>query len=161
VTVAHGAAPAGTCEDARARASLALDGELPDDASLVLLHRHLARCAECRELVDGMRSVSGLIRAAPLEPLGRGVARSHLRRARVPTRRLQWAWAAAAVAALTIGTASFPGAGGEAPRPASGPTWRTGGAPPRLPLGQRSAADDFVPAGGLPGVVAEGSSVFG
>ena len=66
-----GAPPAGLCEDARARASLALDGELDDEVGARLLRRHLAGCPDCASRVAEMWAITGLLRQAPLEPVPR------------------------------------------------------------------------------------------
>ena len=58
----------GACEAARLRASLALDDALDDDFDLLLLERHLSRCPECVEVVQGMRAAASAVRCAPLEP---------------------------------------------------------------------------------------------
>lgn len=126
------------CEAARLRASLALDGDL-EEIQLLLLQRHLDRCPECLAVVGGMRSVTTSIRSAPLEV--RPPAPTTRRR---QARSLPWASIGVAVAALAVGAVTLPqppgpnGAGGGAPRLAA--------PPPPLPIGQRSAGDDFLPA---------------
>jgi hypothetical protein len=128
---------ASACEAARLRASLALDGDL-EEIQLLLLQRHLDRCPECLGVVGGMRSVTTSIRSAPLEVRPPAAARGR------QARRLPWASIGVAVAALAVGAVTLPqppgpsGAGGEAPRLAA--------PPPPLPIGQRSAGDDFLPA---------------
>lgn len=134
----NGAASA--CEAARLRASLALDGDL-EEIQLLLLQRHLDRCPECPAVVGAMRGVTERVRSAPHEvrPPARAVGRR-------PVQSLPWASIGVAVAALALGAATLPqppgptGAGGEAPRLAA--------PPPPLPIGQRSAGDDFLPASG-------------
>lgn len=123
------------CEAARLRASLALDGDL-DEIHALLLQRHLDRCPGCLAVVGAMRGVTTGIRSLPLElrPCEPVVRRR-------PARSLPWPSIAVAVAALAVGAVTLPQppgperAGGEAPRLAA--------PPPHLPIGQRSAADDF------------------
>ena len=128
------------CEAARLRASLALDGDL-EEIQLLLLQRHLDRCPECLAVVAGMRGVTTSIRSAPLEV--RPPAPAVRRRA---ARSLPWPSIGVAVAALAVGAVTLPqppgpnGAGGEAPHLAA--------PPPRLPIGQRSAVDDFLRTSG-------------
>jgi hypothetical protein len=126
----------GACEAARLRASLALDGGLDDDYDLLLLERHLARCPECADVVAAMRDASTAVRRTPFER----------HRCRVDARRARpLPWANVAVAVLTIAAA-----GAVLPHASdpSGPAHRSAGLatpPPPLPIGQRSAVDDFVP----------------
>ena len=132
---------ASACEAARLRASLALDGDL-EEIQLLLLQRHLDRCPECLAVVGGMRSVTTSIRNAPLEVRPPADSAGRRRQAR----RLPWASIGVAVAALAVGAVTLPqppgpsGAGDEARRLAA--------PPPPLPIGQRSAGDDFLPATG-------------
>lgn len=126
------------CEAARLRASLALDGEL-DEIHLLLLQRHLDRCPECAGLVPEMRAVTGAVRRAPLEFRSpRPVAE------RPPAGRLPWPSIAVSVATLAVATLTLPqfptstGSRDEPPRLAAPPL--------RLPIGQRSALDDFLVA---------------
>ena len=132
----------GACEAARIRASLALDDALEDDFDLLLLERHLARCPECVDVVAGMRATAVAVRSAPLE----------LHRCDVVPRRgqrgLPWANITVAVMLLavvgvTLPNASSPGRVHEAVRLAS--------PPPRLPIGQRLAAEDFAGRGHVGG----------
>jgi predicted anti-sigma-YlaC factor YlaD len=55
------------CEQARERVSLLLDDELSPHES-ALLDRHLATCGACTAFAADVRSYTGLLRAAPLEP---------------------------------------------------------------------------------------------
>jgi anti-sigma factor RsiW len=127
------------CEAARLRASLALDGEL-DEIHLLLLRRHLDRCPECADVVPEIRAVTAAVRRTPLElpPLARVPVR-------LPPRRLPWATIGVAVATLAVAALTLPelpassGSRDAVPRLAA--------APPRLPIGQRSALDDFLVAG--------------
>ena len=140
------AAPGSACDDARARASLGLDGML-DQVGIARLRRHLAVCPDCASVVAAMGSTTRRLRAAPAEPcMGVG-----LRRAGSVGRGTQsWTGVAVALVALAIGTVSLPGAA-DGPSAldrarvvaaaATSPSER-----PRLPIGQRSARDDFVAA---------------
>lgn len=123
------------CEAARLRASLALDGDL-DEMHGLLLQRHLDRCPECADAVRGIDLVTTLVRDTRLEPRPRTPVAG-----RRPARRLPWANIGVAVATLAVGSLTLP----NAPSPGSlDPAPRLAAPPPRLPLGQRSAADDFV-----------------
>jgi hypothetical protein len=125
----------GACEAARLRASLALDG-LEDDFDLLLLERHLARCPECAEVVAGMRRAATAVRRAPFE--------SH--RCELgprPSRPLPWANIAVAILTIAAAGAILPHAS-DPGRPGD-PSHRPAAPPPPLPIGQRSAVDDFVP----------------
>jgi len=125
----------GACEAARLRASLALDGGLDDDFDLLLLERHLARCPECAEVVAAMRRAASAVRRAPLL--------SH--RCDVDTRRvrpLPWANIAVAILAIAAAGAILPSAS-DPPRSGDPPD-RLAAPPPHLPIGQRSAVEDFV-----------------
>jgi anti-sigma factor RsiW len=77
-----GAASAGLCEDARRRASMAVDGELDDEIGVRLLRRHLAGCPDCARRFAEMLLVSTLLRRAPLEPVPRGLRSVWRRRVR-------------------------------------------------------------------------------
>ena len=125
----------GACEAARLRASLALDGGLDDDFDLLLLERHLARCPECADVVAAMRRAASTVRRAPLV--------AHRCDVRAPSGR-PLPWTNVAVAILTIAAAGAilpqapgPDRPGEPPRRLASP-------PPPLPIGQRSAVDDFL-----------------
>jgi anti-sigma factor RsiW len=54
------------CERSRHLASLRVDGEL-STLEEQLLERHLGTCEACRAFDEGVRSATGLLRAAPLE----------------------------------------------------------------------------------------------
>jgi hypothetical protein len=135
------------CDDARLRASLALDGALVDDIGLHRLRSHLDACPACARLVARMGLAAALLRRAPLEPFRCEPPRTGLPRPTSATRGLPWATAAVAVAALALAGVSPPR--GDAPDrldqalPASG-AYRHSVVPFRLPIGQRSAAEDFV-----------------
>lgn len=80
------------CERARAWASLDLDGDLADIERL-LLDDHVTRCEGCAAAVEGMRSLTAVVRATPLERPERTLV--------LPLRRRP---AAAAVRALAVAT---------------------------------------------------------
>lgn len=138
------------CEAARLRASLALDGEL-DEIHLLLLQRHLDRCLACAELVPELRAVTEAVRRAPPE--------RRLRRSVVPplpVRRLPWARITVAVATLALGALTLPQLPASTGDRAGSP--RLAAPPPRLPIGQRSALDDFLVAGRVTPGGADGSA---
>ena len=127
------------CDAARERASLALDGAL-DDVGRRQLARHVARCAACAAVVDELGAVTALLRRAPLEAY-RCELRPPARRA---GRVAPWAASAAAVAALVVGIGSLPYATGpEARTSLTAADLGTTVPPVKLPIGQRSAEDDF------------------
>jgi predicted anti-sigma-YlaC factor YlaD len=131
------------CDSARLRVSLALDGEL-DDVGRLQLDRHLHGCAECSGLAARMTSAVQGLRAAPrerfrCEPVGMRPPRSTSPAAR------HWAGAAVAVLAVVLVTGALPVGGTTPPRPER-PTASPSAArlsPLELPIGQRSAMDDF------------------
>lgn len=147
--------PRTACDDARFGASLALDGALVDDVGLRRLRAHLDACPACARFVARMGLAAALLRRAPLEPFQ--CERTVARPVRLPSaaRGLPWATAAVAVAALALGGASLP-RGGDAPdrldEALSARAYPHSVVPFRLPIGQRSAADDFVPGSGTSGV---------
>lgn len=139
-----GTAPA--CDDARALASLALDGMLLDDVGRRILHRHLDTCAACTAFVAEIGSATALLRGAPLEPF-RCAPLAIRQQPIVRANRTAWVTTATAVAAVVLAVASLPH---ETPAPAQGErtvaaagTARAGLAPVKLPIGQRSAESDF------------------
>ena len=132
----------GACEAARLRASLALDDALEDDFDLLLLERHLARCPECVDVVAGMRAAAVAVRSAPLELHRCDVA---LRR---PQRGLPWANITVAVLLLAVVGVTLPNASAPVRAPE---TVRLASPPPRLPIGQRLAAEDFAGRGRVDG----------
>ena len=126
------------CDAARERASLALDGAL-DDVGRRQLARHVARCAACAVVVDELGAVTALLRTAPLEAY-----RCELRPPARRAGRVAWAASAAAVAALVVGIGSLPYATGpEARTSLTAADLETTVPPVKLPIGQRSAEDDF------------------
>lgn len=56
-----------SCEQARERLSLQLDGELSPHEEL-LLERHLGRCGACEAFASNVREYTQLLRTTPLEP---------------------------------------------------------------------------------------------
>ena len=101
-------APGQLCARSRFWASLRVDGELSELES-ALLDAHLARCADCREVVAGFAVSTEVLRAAPLvQP-----APVAVRRARAPHRFL----ASAAVAVVVIAGAILGGLVGGARTP--------------------------------------------
>jgi hypothetical protein len=133
----------GACEAARLRASLQLDDALDDDFDLLLLERHLARCPECVDVVAGMRAAALAVKAAPLE-----LHRCTVAAVRRDARRLPWANITVALTLLAVVGVTLPNASSPA-RPDDGD--RLAAPPPRLPIGQRLAADDFAARGRVDG----------
>jgi predicted anti-sigma-YlaC factor YlaD len=133
--------PGSECDRARERVSLELDGTL-DDVGRGLLSRHLARCADCSTFAFELGALTTLLRAAPLEP---HVCEIELRSGRM-ARRVPWAGSAAVVAALALGITSLPYASSPSAHDASLAAADLGRSlgPVKLPIGQRSAEDDFV-----------------
>jgi hypothetical protein len=87
-----------------------LDGELPA-AQAVDSAAHLRQCAECRELADGLRSVSQALPAweveAPGERVARGVMEALTERSPAPAQRRwfglpPWAWGLASAGAVVL-----------------------------------------------------------
>ena len=98
-----GAVLSAECERARARASLAVDGEL-SQVGQASLRAHVGRCAACAEFALGLEALTKELRAAPLErPAAQVPARS-----RSALRTLHVAVAAAAVM-LAAGMGSLAG----------------------------------------------------
>ena len=92
------------CEYARARASLALDGEL-SQVERAHLRAHVGRCTQCAAYARDLDGLTQELRAAPLQrPHGRAPAR----RRRPRARRLQLGLVAAVVA-LAAGLGSLAG----------------------------------------------------
>ena len=130
-----------TCDEARASASLALDGEL-DELGSRQLRGHLASCRDCTGAVGKMRLASELLRSAPRARFRCELGRGQLVRAcssgmggRI------WVGAAMTLVALILATGALPGRDyTAAPSPRAAVV-----APLALPIGQRSAMDDFAP----------------
>jgi anti-sigma factor RsiW len=134
------------CDDARALASLALDGMLLDDLRRRQLRRHLETCAACAAFVAEIGSVTALLRHAPLEPYRSstlGGMQQPVRRAH----RAPWVTTSTAVAAVVLAVASLPHETPSQARPgraiAAAGAMRVGLPPVKLPIGQRSAESDF------------------
>ena len=117
------------CDDACFRASLALDGALVDDVGLRRLRSHLDACPACARLVARMGLASALLRRAPPEPF----------RCELPRARLSL---------LPAVVRGLPSANGAYPRSV---------VPFRLPIGQRSAADDFMARSGTSSAAGDGA----
>jgi predicted anti-sigma-YlaC factor YlaD len=132
-----------TCADARALASLALDGEL-DELGSRQLRGHLASCRDCTRAVGKMRLASELLRSAPRAGFRCELGRGQLARAcSSGTGGRIWAGAAMTLVALVLATGALPGRDDTtAPSPRAVVV-----APLALPIGQRSAMDDFAPPG--------------
>jgi predicted anti-sigma-YlaC factor YlaD len=136
------------CDLARQRVSSELDGEL-SEFDRRLLARHLDRCAACRRFAEDAAGVTQALRTAPLDPYTCGSVGP--RRARRFARTRQIAPVAAAILVVsTAATTLVSGGRREEPRlvplTAHRPiASRTGFVAERvkLPLGQRSAGDDF------------------
>ena len=89
------------CERARQWASLRVDGELSEFEAL-MLERHVAGCAACREWQEGVAEMAALLRSAPLETPARRVQLERREDGRFPLRhRLA---VAAVVAAAALGS---------------------------------------------------------
>ncbi|HET9242339.1 MAG TPA: hypothetical protein VFN99_02780 [Gaiella sp.] len=134
------------CERARLDASLALDGALAGQVELEALWHHLGACAACAAFAAELGHATTLVRTKPLEPVRLELTGPRLARARMDGRRGPWTSVAVVLVAAILGTTQLSGLGREAPE--RGPATVTGAEPVRLPIGQRSAAEDF--AVGLP-----------
>jgi len=128
-----------TCAEARALASLALDGEL-DELGSRQLRGHVASCRDCARAIGKMRLASELLRSAPRARFRCDLTAAQLVRtcSSGPGGRI-WAGAAMTLAALVLATGALPGRDDD---PASSPRTAVV-APLVLPIGQRSAMDDF------------------
>ena len=132
-----------TCAEARALASLALDGEL-DELGSRQLRGHVASCRDCARAIGKMRLASELLRSAPRARFRCDLTAAQLVRtcsSSGPGGRI-WAGAAMTLAALVLATGALPGRDDDtaAPSPRAAVV-----APLALPIGQRSAMDDFAP----------------
>jgi anti-sigma factor RsiW len=89
-----------------------LDGELPAGQA-VGAAAHLEKCAECRELADGLRGVSQALPAWEVEAAGERVAQSVMEALRVPVPAVakaprkwfgvpRWAWGLASAGAVVV-----------------------------------------------------------
>jgi Putative zinc-finger len=132
--------PGRACDEARLRASLALDGAL-DEVGEIHLRRHLRSCAACAQVVAEMGATSALMRRAPLARFRGDLTAAQLVRTCTSGLGRVWAGAGVAVAALVLATGALP-----RPHDAAAPPPPAAGAavaPLELPIGQRSAMDDF------------------
>jgi hypothetical protein len=137
------------CAQARLHASLALDGAVRDEERLRELWDHLGACPACARRAAELGWATSQVRAAPLAPFNSELASPRLLRARVDAQRDPWVRAAVVVVAVVVGLSQFPSAADEHPDLVAGHP-RSAVAPVRLPIGQRSAADDFA-VGRVPG----------
>jgi len=130
-----------TCADARALASLALDGEL-DELGSRQLRGHVAACRDCARAIGKMRLASELLRSAPRAGFRCDLTPAQLvRTCSSGAGGRIWAGAAMTLAALVLATGALPGRDDTAaPSPRAAVV-----APLALPIGQRSAMDDFAP----------------
>jgi predicted anti-sigma-YlaC factor YlaD len=133
------ASPTPACEEARALASLALDDAL-DEVGRHQLARHLSECPTCTAFVAEIGSLTAFLRGAPLEPY-RCAPSTAGYGPRNQTHRAQWVTTAGMVAAVAVAIAVA-----ALPRetPSGEETRRAAPAPVKLPIGQRSAAGDFI-----------------
>jgi anti-sigma factor RsiW len=94
--------PSRACDRARAHISAQLDGELSEfeQARLTL---HLAGCPACRAYEADVATVTGMVRAAPLEPLEFPISLPRRRRSGFR----QFELAAAVTLAVAIGLGSM------------------------------------------------------
>ncbi len=134
--------PDRACDEARLRASLALDGAL-DEVGEIHLHRHLRSCAECAQVVAGMGATSALMRRAPLARFRCDLTAAQLVRTCSSGLGRVWAGAGVAVAALVLATGVLPPSDDAAAPAPPGASAGAAVAPLALPIGQRSAMDDF------------------
>jgi anti-sigma factor RsiW len=139
---ARGHLPFRACAEARLRASLALDGEL-DEVGGLRLCRHLEGCSDCVRVIAGMESASRALRRAPLERFRCEILPGQLVRARSSGHGRHLAGAAVAVAALVLATGALPGRDDTAAPSPPGASATAVVVPLELPIGQRSAMDDF------------------
>jgi Putative zinc-finger len=128
-----------SCDAARFAASLELDGAL-DEVGRRDLRRHVRRCPECARVVSEMQSTSALLRRSGGVRFRCELAGERLVRTCSTGLGRLWAGAAVAVAALVLATGALPHSdGGAAPSPRAAAVVT----PRALPIGQRSAMDDF------------------
>ena len=133
------------CHAARLRASVAIDGEL-DHVGRVQLARHLSACADCARVAAQMDDVAELLRGAPRERFRCEPGPRRPLRSRSPSVR-HWAGAVVAVVAVVLVIGALPDRGATPQRDESRTAAASGYArvsPLELPIGQRSAMDDFV-----------------
>lgn len=92
----------GACDRARQWATADLDGEL-SRFERVLLDAHLAECPSCREFATAIGGITGMLRSAPPESIGRTIEIGRLRR----RLGLRLAPAVAAMAVTVVGLGSI------------------------------------------------------
>jgi hypothetical protein len=141
--------PARDCRDARLRASVALDDQL-DEVGRQRLARHLEECVACTQVVADMRSATRSLRRARSERFRCELQSAQLARAGSSGTGRHLAGAAVAVAALVLATGALPGRDDTAAPSPPGSGAGAVVAPLELPIGQRSAMDDFAPATAAP-----------
>ena len=141
--------PARDCRDARLRASVALDDQL-DEVGRQRLARHLEECVACTQVVADMRSATRSLRRARSERFRCELQSAQLARAGSSGTGRHLAGAAVAVAALVLATGALPGRDDTAAPSPPGSSAGAVVAPLELPIGQRSAMDDFAPATAAP-----------
>ena len=135
------------CRDARLRASLALDDQL-DEVGRQRLARHLEECVACTQVVADMRSATRSLRHARMERFRCDLRPAQLARVGSSGTGRHLVGAAVAVAALVLATGALPG---RDDTPATSPPGAGAVvAPLQLPIGQRSAMDDFAAATASP-----------
>jgi predicted anti-sigma-YlaC factor YlaD len=133
------------CDEARALASLALDGALTDDLGRRFLHRHVGECAACARFTAEIASATALLRDAPLEPYRCGPLAARRLGPASGAHRMHWATMAAAIVAMAVGVASLPQAADPPTplKPMVAAVHVPAGPPVKLPIGQKSAESDF------------------
>lgn len=134
----------GICVEARRRAVLVVDGELDNAVAAAGLESHLRECALCARFAAEVAATAELVQQAPLERFSVDPNRLVRLRLRRRISRLLPATAAATVA-VTVGVLGAPLVT-SGPQDGSWPasTRRAPTTPFKLPIGQRSAATDFV-----------------
>lgn len=95
-----------TCDRARARISLDLDGEL-SEFETSLLDRHLRRCDACAAFASDARVATDLLRAAPLVPAPQFWVARRIAATRVAARVAAATAVAAAAAIVAVTTVSL------------------------------------------------------
>lgn len=103
------------CDRVRTQVSLLLDAEVSElDRRLVAAH--VKRCADCRAFEASVRTITGTLRTAPLEPLVRPIYLARPRR-RISLASVQYS-AAATLLIATLGVLSqFAGPAPQGPDP--------------------------------------------
>ncbi len=140
--MASGADVRRVCDDARLSISLALDDAL-DDETREGLWEHLGACEACARLAAELGYATSLVRSTSLEPFRCDLTTPRLLRSRLDARSGPWTSAAVVLGALVLVVWQLPGGAGTPGEPPSARSQGAFAAPFRLPIGQRSAADDF------------------